>query len=102
MSAEKIINDWKKNIFKPVYWLEGEEDFYIDKVMDYAEHHILNESEAGLTVSNSTIANNTVSDGLFNWGGGIYGSGELNYVTVAHNSAGSGSTSAFQAGGIYS
>src|SRR5574338_1438489 len=50
MSAEKIINDWKKNIFKPVYWLEGEEDFYIDKVMDYAEHHILNESEAGFNL----------------------------------------------------
>jgi DNA polymerase-3 subunit delta len=50
MSAEKIINDWKKNNFKPVYWLEGEEDYYIDKVMDYAEHHILNESEAGFNL----------------------------------------------------
>jgi putative ABC transport system ATP-binding protein len=25
MSAEKIISDWKKKLFKPVYWLEGEE-----------------------------------------------------------------------------
>jgi DNA polymerase-3 subunit delta len=50
MSAEKIINDWKKNNFKPVYWLEGEEDYYIDKVMDYAEHYILNESEAGFNL----------------------------------------------------
>ncbi len=47
MSAEKIIGDWKKNIFKPLYWLEGEEDYYIDLVMNYAEHKILNESEAG-------------------------------------------------------
>ncbi len=51
MSAEKIISDWKKNIFKPVYWLEGEEEYYIDKVVDYAEHHILNESEAGFNLT---------------------------------------------------
>jgi DNA polymerase-3 subunit delta len=51
MSAEKIIGEWKKNKFKPVYWLEGEEDYYIDQVMDYAEHKILNESEAGFNLS---------------------------------------------------
>ena len=51
MSVEKIISDWKKNVFKPVYWLEGEEEFYIDKVIDYAEHHILNESEASFNLS---------------------------------------------------
>ncbi|MCZ2460556.1 MAG: DNA polymerase III subunit delta [Chitinophagales bacterium] len=51
MSAEKIINDWKKNIFKPVYWLEGEEEYYIDKVVNYAEHHILNESESGFNLT---------------------------------------------------
>jgi DNA polymerase III subunit delta len=47
MSAEKIIGDWKKNKFKPVYWLEGEEEFFIDQIVDYAEHHILTEAEAG-------------------------------------------------------
>ncbi|MGB8190637.1 MAG: DNA polymerase III subunit delta [Chitinophagaceae bacterium] len=47
MSAEKIITDWKKNKFKPLYWLEGEEEFFIDQVMEYAEHHILSEAEAG-------------------------------------------------------
>jgi DNA polymerase III subunit delta len=51
MSAEKILGDWKKNKFKPVYWLEGEEDYYIDQVMDYAEHHILNENEAGFNLT---------------------------------------------------
>lgn len=51
MSAEKIIADWKKNKFKPVYWLEGEEDYYIDQVMDYAEHNILNEAEAGFNLT---------------------------------------------------
>jgi DNA polymerase III subunit delta len=51
MAAEKIIADWKKKQFKPVYWLEGEEDYYIDVVVDYAEHHILNESEAGFNLT---------------------------------------------------
>ena len=51
MSAEKIINDWKKNNFKPFYWLEGEEEFYIDMLMDYAEHHILPEADAAFNLT---------------------------------------------------
>ncbi len=51
MSVEKIITDWKKKNFKPVYWLEGEEEYFIDKAIDYAEHHILNESEASFNLS---------------------------------------------------
>jgi len=51
MSAEKIISDWKKKSFKNIYWLEGEEDYYIDILMDYAEHKILDESEAGFNLT---------------------------------------------------
>ncbi len=51
MSAEKILSSWKKNSFKPFYWLEGEEEFYIDTVMDYAEHNILSESDAAFNLS---------------------------------------------------
>src|ERR1700710_585979 len=51
MSVEKIIGDWKKNIFKPIYWLEGDEPFFVDQIMDYAEHHILNEAEAGFNLT---------------------------------------------------
>lgn len=51
MSAEKIIADWKKKQFKPIYWLEGEESFFIDQVVDYAEHHILSEAEAGFNLT---------------------------------------------------
>lgn len=51
MSSEKILGDWKKQIFKPIYWLEGEEDYYIDLVVNYAEHKILSESEAGFNLS---------------------------------------------------
>jgi len=51
MSAEKIIADWKKGNFKPLYWLEGEEPYFIDQVIEYAEHKILSESEAGFNLS---------------------------------------------------
>jgi DNA polymerase-3 subunit delta len=51
MSAEKIISDWKKKSFKNIYWLEGEEDYYIDMVMDYAEDKILDEAEAGFNLT---------------------------------------------------
>ncbi len=46
MSFEKIISDWKKKNFRPLYWLEGEEEYFIDQIMQYAEHNILSESEA--------------------------------------------------------
>lgn len=51
MAVEKIISDWKKQNFKPVYWLEGEEPYYIDKVLDYAEHQLLTPEEAGFNLT---------------------------------------------------
>ena len=51
MSVEKIIGDWKKAKFKPVYWLEGEEEYYIDQLVNYAEHQILTEAEAGFNLT---------------------------------------------------
>src|SRR5579859_355238 len=51
MSVEKILGDWKKLKFKPVYWLEGEEEFYIDILVAYAERHILSEAEAGFNLT---------------------------------------------------
>lgn len=51
MSAEKILNDWKKKKYKPVYWLEGEEDYYIDQLVNAAEKEILTPEEAGFNLS---------------------------------------------------
>ncbi|MEO5649519.1 MAG: DNA polymerase III subunit delta [Ginsengibacter sp.] len=51
MSALSIISSWKKNIFKPIYWLEGDEDFFIDEVMEYAEKKILPEAEASFNLT---------------------------------------------------
>jgi DNA polymerase-3 subunit delta len=51
MSATAIISDWKKGKWKPVYWIEGEEDYFIDQVLDYAERHLLPESEVSFNLS---------------------------------------------------
>jgi DNA polymerase-3 subunit delta len=51
MSAEKILKDWKNKLYKPVYWLEGEEEYYIDKIVHHAEHNILSEAEAGFNLT---------------------------------------------------
>ncbi|MEO6220447.1 MAG: DNA polymerase III subunit delta [Ginsengibacter sp.] len=59
MSALSILSEWKKNNYKSIYWLEGEEDFYIDEVMEYAEKKILTKSDAefNLTVFYGKDAN---------------------------------------------
>ncbi len=49
--VEKILADWDKKKYKPVYWLEGEEPYYIDQLTHFAEHNILSESEASFNLS---------------------------------------------------
>ncbi|WP_126971403.1 DNA polymerase III subunit delta [Gynurincola endophyticus] len=51
MSAEKIIQTLQKKQYRPIYWLEGEEEYFIDKVIQYAEHNILTEAEAGFNLT---------------------------------------------------
>ena len=51
MSAQKIVTDLAKKHYKPVYWLEGEEEYFIDEVIHYAEHGILAESEASFNLT---------------------------------------------------
>ncbi|SFP07310.1 DNA polymerase III, delta subunit [Chitinophaga sp. YR627] len=51
MEYQDIIKDWKQKKFRPLYWLEGEEDFFIDQVSNYAEHHLLDEAEKGFNLT---------------------------------------------------
>lgn len=51
MSLQNIITAFKAGKFKPVYWLEGEEPFFIDEVSNFAERHLLSEAEAGFNLS---------------------------------------------------
>jgi DNA polymerase-3 subunit delta len=45
MTFEQIISDLKKKIYHPVYFLHGEEPFYIDSLADYFDKNILTDSE---------------------------------------------------------
>ena len=51
MEYQDILKDWKQKKFKSIYWLEGEEDFFIDQVVDYAEHKLLDEAEKGFNLT---------------------------------------------------
>jgi len=42
---EEIISDLKNRIFKPVYFLSGEEPYYIDLITEYIQDKVLPESE---------------------------------------------------------
>jgi len=42
---EEIISDLKKRIFKPVYFLAGEEPYYIDLITYYIEENVLSDAE---------------------------------------------------------
>ena len=43
----KIVNDIKAGNIKPIYFLMGEESYYIDKLSDYIEKKVLTEEEKG-------------------------------------------------------
>ncbi|HKJ07144.1 MAG TPA: DNA polymerase III subunit delta [Flavobacteriaceae bacterium] len=43
----QIVSDIKNGKVKPIYFLMGEEPYYIDKIADFIENSILNEEEKG-------------------------------------------------------
>ncbi|WP_374504765.1 DNA polymerase III subunit delta [Flavobacterium sp.] len=43
----KIVNDIKAGNIKPIYFLMGEEPYYIDKLSDFIEQNVLSEEEKG-------------------------------------------------------
>lgn len=46
-NAKKILSSLSRNVFAPVYFLQGEEAYYIDLISDYIEKNALTESEKG-------------------------------------------------------
>ncbi|CAN5219062.1 DNA polymerase III subunit delta [soil metagenome] len=47
LSAESVLTDLKNKKYAPVYFLQGEEAYYIDIVIDYIEKNVLSEAEKG-------------------------------------------------------
>jgi len=45
VTFEEIISDLKKRIFKPVYFLAGDEPYYIDLITDFIAEKVLSEEE---------------------------------------------------------
>lgn len=41
----QVLSDLKKKIYHPIYFLFGDESYYIDEIVDYIEKHVLNETE---------------------------------------------------------
>ncbi|MDN3494041.1 DNA polymerase III subunit delta [Winogradskyella bathintestinalis] len=45
--VKQLVSAIKKGDLKPIYFLMGEESYYIDKISDFIEDHVLEESEKG-------------------------------------------------------
>ncbi len=45
--ALQIVNDIRKGILRPIYFLYGEEPYYIDRISDYIASKVLTEEEKG-------------------------------------------------------
>ncbi|MDO9154035.1 MAG: DNA polymerase III subunit delta [Paludibacter sp.] len=42
---DQIMNDLRRNVFKPIYLLMGDEPYYIDKISDEIQNNVLDESQ---------------------------------------------------------
>ncbi len=45
--VKQLVTAIKKGDLKPIYFLMGEEAYYIDKISDFIEHNVLDEAEKG-------------------------------------------------------
>ncbi len=50
-SHVQILNDLKKKAYKPVYYLFGEEAYFIDLISDYIQDKVLTEDEKAFNLS---------------------------------------------------
>lgn len=51
MKFEDIISELKQKKYQPVYFLTGEQNYYIDFISDYIEKNVLTEAEKGFNLS---------------------------------------------------
>ena len=45
MKFNEILSNLSKKVYQPVYFLMGEETYFIDEICDYIANHVLDESE---------------------------------------------------------
>ena len=66
LTFEEILNNLKKKIYHPIYFLMGDETYFIDKISDYIADNVLTDAEKGFNqtilygkdLEPSTIADN--------------------------------------------
>lgn len=46
-TPQTILEELQKGVFRPFYFLQGDEPYFIDKIADYIENHALDPSERG-------------------------------------------------------
>ena len=51
MPTTAILNNLKENRINPIYFLQGDESFYIDEISNYIEDNILSEAEVGFNLT---------------------------------------------------
>lgn len=61
MTFEQIMTDLKNKIYHPIYFLMGEEPYYIDQITNYIEHNVLSNSEKAF---NQTVVYGRDTDAL--------------------------------------
>ncbi len=47
MNVKQLVTEIRKGDLKPIYFLMGEESYYIDKISDFIEENVLDEAEKG-------------------------------------------------------
>lgn len=51
ITYEEIIGNLQRKIYHPIYFLMGEEAYFIDKISDYISDHVLSDAEKGFNQS---------------------------------------------------
>lgn len=51
MKFEQIISDLGRKLYHPIYFLQGDEDYFIDKISDFIEENVLEPSEKDFNLS---------------------------------------------------
>lgn len=55
ITYEEIVRNLKNRVYAPVYFLMGEEDYYIDRIAEYITDTVLNETERSSICPSSTV-----------------------------------------------
>ena len=49
-TPQQVLADLQNKTYAPVYFLQGEEPYYIDLIADYIENHVISEAEKGFNL----------------------------------------------------